>query len=81
MVRERIRKTTEIVEWYELLGMEKEPSIREIKEKKIVSGDWVHLDKWNRRAAVNMINRIVEDDVVVVASGEKGLKTMEKELE
>jgi hypothetical protein len=84
MVRERIRKTTEIVEWYELLGMEKEPSIREIREKKIVSSDGVHLEKkWNWRAAVSMISRIVEDDVVVavVDSGEKRLKTMEKELE
>jgi hypothetical protein len=84
MVRERIGKTTEIVEWYELLGMEKEPSIREIREKKIVSSDGVHMEKkWNRRAAVNLIGRIVEDDVVVavVDNGEKRLKTAEKELE
>jgi hypothetical protein len=84
MVQERTGKTTKIVEWYELLGMEKEPSIREAREKKIVSSDGVHLDKkWNRRAAVNMISRIVEDDVVVagVDSGEKRQKVMEKELE
>jgi hypothetical protein len=82
MVRERIGKTTEIVEWYELLGMEKEPSIREIREKKVVSSDGVHLEKkW--RAAVNLISRIVEDDVVVavVENGEKRLKTVEKEME
>jgi hypothetical protein len=44
------------------------------------SSDGVHLD---RRAAVNMISRIVEDDVVVavVDSGEKRQKMMEKVME
>jgi hypothetical protein len=84
MVRERIGRTAEIVEWYELLGMEKEPSIREIREKKVVSNDGVHLEKkGNRRAAVNLISRIVEDDVVVavVDNAEKRLKTVDKDLE
>jgi hypothetical protein len=83
MVREKIGKSTEIVEWYELLGLEKEPSIREIREKKIVSSDRVLLDKkWNRRAAVNLISRIVEDDVVVsvIDSEQNRLKTVEQNL-
>jgi hypothetical protein len=63
--------------------MEKEPSIWEIREKKIVSGDGVHLDKkWNRRAVVNLISRIVEDDIVVavVDSDQKRLRVEEKDL-
>jgi hypothetical protein len=64
--------------------MEKEPSIREIREKKIVSSDEVHIDKkWNRRAAVNLISRIVEYDVVVavVDSDQKRMRVVEKDLE
>jgi hypothetical protein len=66
MVKEKLGDQVEYVEWYELLGFEAEPGLRDIQELKIVSEDGVHLNrKWNRRAAVNMVCRVIEEEVVV----------------
>jgi hypothetical protein len=49
MVKEKIKDQVEYVEWFEMLGFDTEPGLREIKDLKIVCEDGVHLSrKWNR---------------------------------
>jgi hypothetical protein len=54
------------------LGVAKKTSIREIREKKVVSSDGVHLERWGGigGGAENLICRIVEEDVVVAVGRE-----------
>jgi hypothetical protein len=75
MVKERIGKLVDFVDWFEILGFEEEISVKEVRDRKIISEDGVHLErKWNRRAAVNLICRIVEEDVVVAVVEQGGKK-------
>jgi hypothetical protein len=68
-VKLRLGEKVEFVEWYEALGMESEPSIRDMREMKIVATDGVHLERnWNRKASIAMARRMMEEEVVVVSS-------------
>jgi hypothetical protein len=52
--------------WHEVLGIQKEPTVKEIRERRIVGRDGVHLERvWNRRAAVQMCCKMVEEAVMV----------------
>jgi hypothetical protein len=65
MVRERIGRLVDFVEWFEILGFEQEISVKEVRERKMLGEDEVHLGRrWNRRAVV----------VAVVEQGGKKLK-------
>jgi hypothetical protein len=77
-VKNRLGEKVEIVEWFEALGLEMEPGLREIREMQIVGSDGVHLEKgWNRKAAISMARRLMEEEVVVV-SGERESKKIRK---
>jgi hypothetical protein len=70
-VKLRLGEKVEIVEWYEALGLESEPSIRDMREMRIVAmaTDGVHLERnWNRKASIAMARRMMEEEVVVVSS-------------
>jgi hypothetical protein len=68
----------EIVEWFEALELEVEPGLRERREMQIVASDGVHLEKgWNRKAAIAMARRLMEEEVVVV-SGERESKKIRR---
>jgi hypothetical protein len=50
-----------VVEWWRLLKMEKEGTLKEIIEKRVVSNDGVHLSpNMNRLAAVSLCHRLLE---------------------
>jgi hypothetical protein len=77
-VKNRIGEKVEMVEWFEALGLEVEPGLREIREMQIVGSDGVHLEKgWNRKAAISMARRLMEEEVVVV-SGERESKKIKR---
>jgi hypothetical protein len=77
-VKNRIGEKVEIVEWFEALGLEVEPGLREIRDMQIVGSDGVHLEKgWNRKAAISMARRLMEEEVVVV-SGERESKKIRR---
>jgi hypothetical protein len=75
-VKGRLGEDFRVWEWGELLGVGKEVGLREVKEKRMLSRDGVHLDRvWNRRMAANLCCRLVDEAVVVreeiVVEGEK----------
>jgi hypothetical protein len=54
--------------------------LREVRERKVVSRDGVHLERnWNRRMAANICCRIVGDAVVVREGGNGGEEKKGKE--
>ena len=80
-VKRRIGEEFECWDWHEVLGMKNEPTLREIRERRVVSRDGVHLEKsWNRRAAAQICCRIAEGAVMVVGGGEGGEKKGRVEL-
>jgi hypothetical protein len=76
-MKTRLGEEVEIVEWFEALGLEVEPGLREIREMQMVASDGVHLEKgWNRKAAIAMARRLMEEEVVV--SGERESKKIRR---
>jgi hypothetical protein len=74
-VKGKIGEEFECWDWHEVLGLKNEPTLREIRERRVVSRDGVHLEKsWNRRAAAQICCRIAEGAVMVVGGGEGGEK-------
>jgi hypothetical protein len=54
----RVGEDVKIVHWFETLGMSAEPQLREICDRKVLSGDGVHLSvESNRSAAVYLCRR------------------------
>ena len=66
----RIGSMSEVVQWFELLGLERELEPREISSRQIISADQVHLsDSVCKRAAVNLCYRVAEELAVLVEEG------------
>ena len=66
----RLEGQCEIVHWFELVGAEREPELREIQIRGIVGQDNVHLSqKVCRDAAVKLCYRVAEEQVVMVEEG------------
>ena len=63
-IREELREKggrVRVVEWWQLLKMEREGTLREIVDKKVVGADGVHLSTYmNRIAAVSLCHRLLE---------------------
>jgi hypothetical protein len=65
-VRDKVGGEFECWEWQDVLGMEKDVTMREMRERGIVGKDGVHMERvWTRKVAVNICCRIVEGAVVV----------------
>jgi len=58
LVGERLEVT--VLDWWEMLGMQGEPTVRDMMSKKILSADNVHLTaEANKNAAVYLCRRLV----------------------
>jgi hypothetical protein len=65
-VREKVGGEFECWDWSDVLGLDREITMKEMRERGIVGRDGVHMERnWSRRAAVNICCRIVEGAVVV----------------
>ena len=59
------RMEVTVLDWFELLGLHSEPSVKDMKEKKIISEDNIHLSAiMNRTAAVSICRRLLEVEMV-----------------
>ena len=60
----------EVVKWFEVAGMEKEPELEQIRRMGVVGSDGVHLSGDScKRAAVYFCSRLSEKEVVLEAEG------------
>jgi hypothetical protein len=60
------------VHWFETLGMSAEPQLREILDRKVVSGDGVHLSvEANRSAAVYLCRRFLVGEMEDFPEGKR----------
>jgi hypothetical protein len=65
-VKDKVGGEFECWEWQDVLGVEKEITMREMRDRGIVGRDGVHMERaWVRKAAVNISCRVVEGAVVV----------------
>jgi hypothetical protein len=54
-------KELRVVEWWDLLGLDKDKSVREVRGMRLIEGDGVHLmARANRNAAVSLCRRVRE---------------------
>jgi hypothetical protein len=68
----RVGEDVKIVHWFETLGMSAEPQLREIVDKKVVSGDGVHLSvEANRSAAVYLCRRFLVGELEDFPEGKR----------
>jgi hypothetical protein len=80
-VRDKVGEEFECWTWHEVLGIQKEPTVKEIRERRIVGRDGVHLERvWNRRAAVQMCCKMVEEAVMVKENEGAGEKKGRNEV-
>jgi hypothetical protein len=79
-------KEFRVVEWWDLLGLDKDHSVSEVRKMRVIEGDGVHLSvRANRNAAVSLCRRVremlnqeeKEDEVSVM--GESKRRRVEKE--
>jgi hypothetical protein len=79
-VKGKVGDDFKVWDWGELLGLGKEVGLREVRERKVVSRDGVHLERnWNRRMAANIGCRIAGDAVSVREGGNGGDEKKGKE--
>jgi hypothetical protein len=70
IVEELEESGVQVVEWFDLLGWDREPGLEELVKKDVVCGDAVHLtSKANAFAAVCLCCRIAELELFVRSSG------------
>jgi hypothetical protein len=56
-----LNKDIKVVHWWELLGLDKDKTVNEVRMLRVIEGDGVHLTaRANRNAAVNLCRRIRE---------------------
>ena len=69
-ITRKVADKCKVILWYELLGLDREPVLRELKNRVLVSGDQVHLTDHNCKiAAVNLCYRVAEEQAVLVEEG------------
>jgi hypothetical protein len=72
-VKGKVGVDFKVWDWGELLGLGKEAGLREVRERRVVSRDGVHLERgWNRRMVANTCCRIAGDVIVVRKGGNGG---------
>jgi hypothetical protein len=77
-IREQDR-TASILQWWEVIGMDKDMTVEETRDMRVVDSDWVHLtSKANRNAAVFICKRLLEPERVRMESGLTGGGVMKK---
>jgi hypothetical protein len=65
-VKDKVGGEFECWEWQDVLRVEKELPLREMRDRGIVGRDRVHMERaWVRKTAVNICCRLVEGAVVV----------------
>ena len=73
LVQGRLEGKCEVVQWWETIGLEKEPELAEVKAKVVVSNDNVHLRREKcKSAAVFLCFSSVGDEMVLVREGPAG---------
>ena len=66
-IKRRIEKEAEVVQWFEVKGMEKEPELAAVKRMGVVGEDGVHLSEdMCRSTAV----RVAEADMTLCGEGD-----------
>ena len=66
-VKRRIEKETEVVQWYEAKGLEKEPELAAVRRMGVFGEDGVHMSEdMCRSTAVNLCFRLAEAEVMMV---------------
>ena len=69
-IKRRIEKEIEVVQWFEVKGLEKEPELAAVKRMGVVGEDGVHLSEdMCRSTAVNLCFRVAEADVTLCGEG------------
>jgi hypothetical protein len=54
-------KDVKVVQWWDLLGLDKDKNVNEVRVLRVIEGDGVHLtSRTNRNAAVNLCRRVRE---------------------
>ncbi len=54
-------KDVKVVQWWDLLGLDKDKNVNEVRALRVIEGDGVHLtSRANRNAAVNLCRRVRE---------------------
>jgi hypothetical protein len=77
-IREQDR-TVSILQWWEVIGMDKDMRVEETRDMRVVDSDGVHLtSKANRNAAVFICKRLMEPERVRMESGSTGGGVMKK---
>ena len=70
-IKRRIEKETEVVQWFEVKGVEKEPDLAAVKRMGVVGEDGVHLSEdMCRSTAMNLCFRVAEADVTLCGEGD-----------
>ena len=70
-IKRRIEKETEVVQWFEVKGLEKELELAAVKRMGVVGEDGVHLSEdMCRSTAVNLCFRVAEADVTLCGEGD-----------
>jgi hypothetical protein len=70
-------KDIKVVQWWDLLGLDKDKNVNEVRAMKVIEGDGVHLTSCaNRNAAVSLCRRVRE---MVLYAGRDSEMEMEEE--
>ena len=70
-IKRRIQKEIEVVQWFEVKGLEKEPELAAVKRMGVVGEDGVHLSEdMCRSTAMNLCFRVAEADVTLCGEGD-----------
>ena len=70
-IKRRIEKETEVVQWFEVKGLEKELELAAVKRMGVVGEDGVHLSEdMCRSTAVNLCFRVAEADMTLCGDGD-----------
>ena len=72
-IMSRIEKKCDIVQWWETLGMTREPELVQVRKGGVVSKDNVHLTREKcKSAAVSLCFRVVGAETVLMHEGQTG---------
>ena len=81
-VKLRVEKEVEVVQWYEVKGLEKEPELAAVRRMGVVGEDGVHMSEdMCRSTAVALCFRLAEADVRMVGERDNNKKQRRWQME
>ena len=71
----RIEKEAEVIQWYEVRGMDREPELAAVMKMGVISEYGVHMtEEMCRSTAVNLCFRVAEADIMMVGERDNKLQ-------